>query len=188
MGPLGTGVLYIGEEVESELVGMRQGGTGSQSESERQPEVLPDAFESGNHNVPGILGLGAAVKFLTELGWDEIIAHERRLTERLLAGLRSIEGVRIVGPKSAEDRVGVVSLQMPGYDPHELAAMLEAVCGVQSRAGLHCAARMHRALGTLHEDAPGAGGTLRLSIGRFNTEQDIDDAIAGLSEIAAAAQ
>jgi len=107
LGPLGTGILYIRRGVEDRLAPLRQGGTGSFSDEDRQPETLPDRYESGNLNVPGILGLAAGVGWLQVQGVDDVRRHAIELTERLLAGLSAIAGLRIHGPATAAERVGV---------------------------------------------------------------------------------
>jgi cysteine desulfurase/selenocysteine lyase len=179
LGPLGTGVLYIRPGVERELQPLRCGGTGSRSEEDRQPEQLPDKYEPGNHNLPGLAGLAAATDFLRTETISEIHAHHTRLTARMLDGLRDVPGLTVHGPQSTTDRTSVVSITVDGYDPQELAAMLDASRRLQCRAGLHCAPRMHEALGTT------AGGTLRLSPGYFTSLEEIDTVIATLAEVSA---
>src|SRR5439155_8336349 len=139
LGPLGTGVLYIAPGVEQQLLPIRQGGTGTRSDEDRQPDSLPDRYESGNLNVPGIAGLEAGVTHLAQLGESHILAHSRVLVQRLLAGLTGLPGLRLYGPPSGADRVGVVSLNVSGYDPQELAAVLDPNCRIQTRAGLDSA-------------------------------------------------
>jgi cysteine desulfurase family protein len=180
LGPLGTGLLYVGPDVERRLRPLMQGGTGSQSEEDRQPEHLPDRFEAGNLNAPGLVGLAAGVEFVLERGVDSIRAHEQALLKQLVPALRDIDGVTLHPDSEALHRVGVVSLTQSGFDPQELAAILDASHGIQGRAGLHCAPCMHRALGTLQ-----AGGTFRLSVGPFNTEEDIRSVLASFEEFAA---
>jgi cysteine desulfurase/selenocysteine lyase len=182
LGPLGVGVLWIRPGVEQFVKPFRYGGTGTQSDDEVQPAELPDRFEPGNHNVPGLAGLAAATAFLKKRSIAAIAAHHERLTARLLEAFRPIDGLRIHGPQTAERRTSVVSVTLDGYDPQELAAVLEASQGVQCRAGLHCAPRMHAALGTT-----AGGGTLRLSAGAFTTADEIDAAAAALREAAAVA-
>lgn len=182
LGPLGTGLLYIAPGVEGELNSLRQGGTGTQSDEDCQPDSLPDKYEAGNLNVPGIVGLGAGLAFLEERRIEEIRWHDRELIDRLLAGLAAVSGVQIFGPKDGDRRVGVVSVTVNGYDPREVAALLDSEYSIQARAGLHCAPRMHAALNTAQ-----SGGTLRLSTGPFNTLDQIDAAIGALTEIAASA-
>jgi len=183
LGPLGTGLLYVRPGGEERLVSIRTGGTGSESRSTRQPTTMPDKFESGNLNVPGLVGLGAAAKWLTARprGVAGVREHSVNLVGRLLDGLAGMEKLKVVGPSAAESRVGVVSVQLEGYDPQELAAVLASSYGIECRAGLHCAPLMHRALGT-----EGAGGTLRLSFGPFTTDDDVDAAVAALREVSAA--
>ena len=180
LSPAGMGLLYIGPGMEQRLVPQRQGGTGTQSEEDTQPETLPHRYESGSHNVAGILGLEAALAYLAQRGVTALRRHEQELAARLLDGLRAIPGLSIYGPDDVEQRVGVVSLTMDGWPPQELATMLDTAFGVQVRAGFQCAPLLHRALGT----AP-AGGTLRLSLGAFNTPEHIDTAVDALSELAA---
>ena len=181
LGPLGTGLLYGRPGVENRLTPLRQGGTGTNSEDDVQPLRLPQKYESGNLNVPGIAGLGAGVTHLLGKGLDEVRRRDERLTQRLLDGLAAIEGLTLYGPAQAAARVGVVSISIAGYDPQEVSATLDAAYRIQTRSGLHCAPRMHRALGTFE-----AGGTVRFSLGHFTTEQEIDTTIAALQEIAAA--
>jgi cysteine desulfurase / selenocysteine lyase len=178
LGPLGTGVLYVAPGFEEHLLPVRQGGTGTRSDEDIQPTSLPDRYESGNLNLPGIAGLEAGVSHVAETGPQRIQAHSRGLVERLLGGLKDIAGVSLYGPTSADNRVGVVSLNVADYDPQELAALLDSQWSLQARAGLHCAPRMHAALGTLPR------GTLRLSLGHFTTPEQIDAAIAAIAEVA----
>jgi selenocysteine lyase/cysteine desulfurase len=180
LAPLGTGILYIRQGVERELRPLRYGGTGTQSDEDRQPDQLPEKYEPGNHNLVGLAGLVASTEFLRDESVEEIASHHRRLTVRLLEGLDDIGGVTIYGPRLAGDRTSVVSITVEGYDPQELAAILEASQGIQCRAGLHCAPRMHAALGTT-----AAGGTLRLSAGFATTVEEIDTVVAAIGEIAA---
>ncbi|HXY34567.1 MAG TPA: aminotransferase class V-fold PLP-dependent enzyme, partial [Planctomycetaceae bacterium] len=171
LGPLGTGILYVGPGVEEELASIRQGGTGSNSEDDRQPARLPDKYECGNHNVPGLFGLEAALAWIEERTVVEIRRHERQLTQQLVTTLTPIKGLRVYGPSSSEDRVGVVSVTLDGFEPQELSTILDTSFGIETRAGLHCAPGMHRCLGTF-----ASGGTLRMSVGPFTTEADIETA------------
>ncbi|MCY2995764.1 MAG: aminotransferase class V-fold PLP-dependent enzyme [Planctomycetota bacterium] len=182
LGPLGSGLLYIAPGVEQQLEPLRQGGTGSQSLDDRQPRMLPDKYESGNLNVPAIVGLGAGIAYLRKRGLDEVRRHAMQLTQLLVDGLRGIAGVTVYGPLKAEQRVGVVTVTINGYEPQVLAAMLDASYGVQTRAGAHCAPLMHAALGTLN-----LGGAVRFSLGAFSTEAEIMLAIRAVAEIAATA-
>ncbi|HEY3395580.1 MAG TPA: aminotransferase class V-fold PLP-dependent enzyme [Lacipirellulaceae bacterium] len=180
LGPLGTGVLYVRPGAERDLQPLRCGGTGTQSEEDRQPDGLPDKYEPGNHNLPGLAGLAAATDFLRTETIEAIHARHTPLTARLLEGLSDVPGVTIHGPQSTANRSSVVSITALGYDPQELAAMLDASQRIQCRAGLHCAPRMHEALGTT-----AGGGTLRLSPGYFTSLEEIDTVIATLAEVSA---
>jgi cysteine desulfurase / selenocysteine lyase len=183
LGPLGTGVLYLRPGVEQVLEPLRYGGTGTQSDEDRQPEVLPDKYEPGNHNMLGLAGLVAAAEFLQQQTVETIEAHHTKLASRLLEQLRAIEGVTIHGPQTTADRTSVVSITVDGYDPQELAAMLEASHRIQCRAGLHCAPRMHESLGT-----SASGGTVRFSPGYATTLDDIDALTRAVEEIAGGVQ
>jgi len=154
--------------------------TGSQSELDRQPQTLPDKYESGNHNAPGLFGLEAALAWLEDRGIASIREHERQLAARMLDGLSAIRGIRLPGPVAADDRVGVVSITAEGFEPQILAAVLDESFGIETRAGLHCAPGAHRCLGTF-----AAGGTVRFSFGPFTTTDDVDAAVAATADIMA---
>ncbi len=179
LGPLGTGLVYIAAGVEQQLASLRQGGTGTESHDDREPDTLPEKYEVGNLNVPGILGLAAGVAYLSERSLEQVRDHSRELTSQLLDGLSGIAGLRVYGPMDAGRRVAVVSIQLEGYDPQEIAATLDAAFGVQVRAGFHCAALVHRELGTAE-----SGGTVRLSPGPFTTAADVEATISAVHQIA----
>ncbi|HAY80427.1 MAG TPA: aminotransferase class V-fold PLP-dependent enzyme [Planctomycetaceae bacterium] len=179
LGPLGTGILYVAERLVERLAPLRLGGTGTKSELMTQPESMPDKFEAGNHNVPGLLGLGAGVQYLNERSIADLERHERSLTKQLLDALEATEGVRVQGPSQLVDRLGVVSFQLGQHEPGELATLLEMSAGVQGRPGLHCAPLIHQALGTADQ-----GGTMRLSVGAFTTTNDVVAAIEGIRQLA----
>jgi cysteine desulfurase family protein len=178
LGPLGTGGLYIRPGLERGIDTLREGGTGSASESDSQPQVLPDKYEPGSPNGPGIAGLAAAVQWIMDRGLDDLWEHERRLMAIMLDGLRAAPGVRLVGAPALDGRIGVISLTVDGFDPNDVAAILEEHYGVLVRAGLQCAPLAHQAMGTL------VGGTLRLSVGPFITEDDARYAVSSMIEIA----
>lgn len=182
LGPLGTGILYIGPGVESRLASVRQGGTGTNSDEDRQPESLPDKFESGNLNVPGILGLGAAVEWLAGFGIERVRAHGQELLHRLVAGLAEIHGVEMYGPKleaMTDTCMPLVSFNVADLSPQELAAILDSEFAIQCRSGMHCAPLMHQAIGTADR-----GGTARFSCGPFNSVEQVETAVAAVREIA----
>jgi cysteine desulfurase/selenocysteine lyase len=179
LGPLGTGILYVRPGVETQLQSSRQGGTGSDSEDDWQPERLPDKYESGNHNVPGLFGLEASLAWIEERTVAELRPHERELTQQLLAALTGVKGLRVYGPQSPDDRVGVVSVTLDGFEPQELATTLDTSFGIETRAGLHCAPGLHRSLGTFE-----GGGTLRMSVGPFTTPVETEAAGAAFRALA----
>lgn len=185
LGPLGTGILYMRPGIEQRLRPTRQGGTGSQSELLRQPEALPDRYEPGNHNLPGLAGLGAALQWIEERGLAPLAHHEAALRRELTQSLAQVAGVSLypghddAAAGEGPDAVGVLSLNLAGYDAHELAALLDGAHGIQARAGLHCAPLAHRALGTF-----ASGGTLRLSWGPFTTREELALAADAIAEFA----
>jgi selenocysteine lyase/cysteine desulfurase len=179
LGPLGTGFLYLRPGVEPRVASFRQGGTGTRSEVDVQPESLPDKYESGNHNAPGLVGLEAAVSWLLARGVDAVHHEAQALTSQLIEGLQGIPQIRLYGPASEHNRVAVVSLAIGDLPPQDLAAILDQSFGIETRAGLHCAPGAHRTIGSFD-----SGGTVRLSIGPFTTADDIATAIEALRQIA----
>ncbi len=176
LGPTGTGGLYVAPGVK--LAPVRQGGTGIRSDDERQPEELPEGLEAGTLNTVGLAGLGAAVAYLRDRGVEAVRAHEAALAARLLAGLGEIRAVRIRGPRDPLRQVGTVSLTIDGWEPVDAAAALDGSFGVAVRAGLHCAPLAHRTLGT-HP-----AGTVRVSVGCFTSDAEVDGAIAAIRALA----
>jgi cysteine desulfurase/selenocysteine lyase len=177
-GPQGTGGLVIGERInEKEMVPLKQGGTGSRSEFEEQPDFLPDRFESGTPNGVGIAGLLAGVQFVLEKGVEQIRQHEIGLTQKVIEGLRRISRVKLYGPQNQRDRIATLSFNFTHLSPSEGALRLEKEFGILCRPGLHCAPSAHRTIGTFPE------GTIRFGLSVFNTEEEIDAAIQAVSSI-----
>jgi cysteine desulfurase / selenocysteine lyase len=181
LGPLGTGLLYIAPLVELRLRSVRQGGTGTRSEDDAQPDSLPDKYESGNHNAPGLCGLDAAVTWIAERGIASLVDHEQQLTRVMQRELAGVAGVRVHGPADAARRVGVVSLCIDGFEPEDAAAVFDQRFGIQVRSGLHCAPGVHRALGTFD-----SGGSIRLSFGPFTTVAHVESACGAVRQLAEA--
>ncbi len=182
LGPLGTGVVYIRATRVAEVRSLRQGGTGSQSESLDQPATAPDKYESGNPNAAGIVGLAAGLDWIHSLGINKLEARSTQLVSLLFDGLASNPIVRVVSPSpSLAENAGVISFVVDGIDPRITATLLDAHFGIEVRAGLHCAPLVHRSLGTLE-----SGGTVRASIGPFTTEADIDALLTALMMITTA--
>lgn len=175
MGPQGTGGLYVGKGLS--LVPFRHGGTGSQSELETQPEMMPDKFETGTPNTPGIAGLKASVDFILKQGTKKIREHSEKLTGILLDGLKEIKKARIYGPLDVKKRAAVISFNIDGYDPKKVGDILEKEHGIIARTGLHCAPFCHKTIGTFPK------GTVRISAGYYNTEKDAEAAGAAIRKI-----
>jgi len=181
LGPLGTGVIFVRPGREADLLPLRQGGTGTASEDESIAESGPDRYEAGNHNAPGLVGLAAAVDWILQQTPAALRSHEIGQTTRLLEQLSGLPGISIPGPASAEQRVGTVSFRLDSLDPQTAASLLETEFGIECRAGLHCAPRMHAALGDLQ-----AGGTVRLSTGPFTTNEEIDAVVQAIRTLVGA--
>ncbi len=177
-GPLGTGVLILSADAAGTLESFRQGGTGTLSDSPLQPAAGPEKFEAGNHNTPGLVGLAAALEWIEQEGLDRLRQHEVEQTGLLIDSLRTHPNIRTPG-RSPEDRVGVVSLVVEGLDSRDVATILDSEFGIEVRAGLHCAPRIHEAIGTA-----ASGGTVRLSPGPWTDRQQIAAAADALAEIA----
>lgn len=183
LGPQGTGALYIGPRVAlDEFPPVIRGGTGSRSECEQQPDFLPDRYESGTLNGPGLAGLAAGVEYLLAEGVARIREHGVVLTHRLLAGLRAIPGVTVYGTGDPERQVSVVSLNVAGLDPGQVALQLDERYEIMCRAGLHCAPGAHRTIGTFPR------GTVRLSLSCLSTADEIDAALNAVEAIARSAR
>ena len=178
MGPGGIGALLLSPEFAGGLTPIVTGGTGSASDLETQPEYMPDRFESGTPNLPGIYGLQAAVEFVLETGTGALRDHETALTGRFLDRLRDAPGIRLAGSWELKDRVGVISLDFSEADNAEAAYLLESQYGVLTRCGLHCAPAAHRTLGTFPR------GTVRFSPGWFTTPEEMDAAAGAAIRIA----
>lgn len=178
-GPQGTGGLVIRDGIDlSRLSPLICGGTGSRSDSEEQPDFLPDMLEAGTLNGPGIAGLAAGLDFVLSTGVDAIRRHEMALTERLIQGMIGIPGVTVHGPTDLSRRVAVVSFNLEGVDPAVAAAELDQRFEIMCRAGLHCAPAAHRTAGTFPE------GSIRLSLSWFTSRDDIDTTLGALMELA----
>ena len=180
LGPSGIGALLTTDAFAEELTPLVAGGTGSASDSELLPEYLPDRFESGTPNLPGIYGWEAALQFVEETGVEALRSHEMRLCKRFLEGLDRIDGAALCGTRSLDQRVGVVSVDFLHKDNAEAAFELETDYGILTRCGLHCAPSAHRTLDTFPR------GTVRFSLGFASTEEDVDAALAAIRAISEA--
>jgi selenocysteine lyase/cysteine desulfurase len=179
LGPLGSAFLYIRPGIEKNLRTLKEGGTGSISESDRQPDFLPDKYEAGSHNAIGIIGLSEGVKWIAEQTIEKLATRDRDLVGTFLEGIDGVESLGSYGPPGVKNRIGVFSVRIDGYEPHELSAILESQFGILTRSGIHCAPLAHAAIGTAEQ-----GGTTRFSFGPFLSPQDVKYATDALAEIA----
>jgi selenocysteine lyase/cysteine desulfurase len=182
LGPAGTGILWVRPGVD--LDPLVQGGTGSASDSLAMPDRFTDRMEAGTPDLPAIAGLLAATEWITSQSIDAIGRRCRRLAAAAAGRLEDIAGVRVIGPLAApspardgESTAGIVSFRVEGYDPAEVAVLLEQMEGVQVRSGFHCAACIHAHLGTSE------GGTVRASFGPFNTGDDVDAIVTAVQKL-----
>ena len=175
LGPQGTGCLLLGPGVE--LRPFKRGGSGIHSYDRHQPMTYPTRLEAGTLNGHGIAGLSAAVDFLNSVGLETIAAHEAALTRRFYEAVRNIPGVTVYGDFE-HPHGAIVSLNIRDYDSGAVADALSEVYGIATRAGAHCAPRMHRALGT--EDQ----GAVRFSFSWYTTAEEIDAAVQAVRQLA----
>lgn len=175
LGPQGTGGLYIHPEVK--LRSIREGGTGSQSESIFQPDMLPDKYESGTLNTPGIAGLGAGVRQILKEGQSKISSHEKRLGKLFLEALSHLKAIQVYGPSNPSRRTGIICLNIGNKDSSEVSNLLDERYDIAVRGSLHCAPLAHKTIGTLRQ------GTVRFSYGVFNRLDEVKSCIKALEEI-----
>ena len=173
-GPQGTGVLLCGQDVPTRT--LLEGGTGSLSEQQAMPDFLPDRLEAGTHNMPGIAGLLAGVRFVRQLGPEAICAEERQLAALAAEGLRRIPGLRVYALPDLAAQTGVLSVVPEHLDAEALGNAL-AERGIALRAGLHCAPLAHRTAGTLDT------GSVRISFSHWNTREEVHRLLAAIGEI-----
>lgn len=175
LGPQGTGGLVIGPDIH--LSPIRFGGTGSESAREDQPDVLPDRFEVGTLNGPGIAGLNAGARYVLDRGVERIAADERQLVTYARNLLGEVPGCELYGSVDPCGQVPVISMNFDWAPADEVAFLLDDEYGIMVRAGLHCSPTSHRIMGTLHR------GALRVSLGCFNGQEDVDRLIRAFGEI-----
>lgn len=175
LGPMGTGFLYVREGIEA--TPLLSGGTGSASKDRRQPRDMPDGFEAGTVNAPGIIGLGYSADMLLRIGVSNIYEKEHELTVLLDHELRNMKNVVVYGPEDVSKKVGIVTFNIKGKSCEQVADELSEVYGIAARAGFHCAGLAHRTIGTWNQ------GAVRLSLGVFNTKMQIKTAIEAVNKI-----
>ena len=178
LGPQGIGGIILTKEMAQTLTPLIAGGTGSFSHLETMPTHMPDAFESGTLNLPGIIGLNEGLAYIESVSMENIHNHELALTKAFLEGLQDIEHINVIGKQNLKDRTAVVSITIDGMDAASIAYELESTYHIMTRVGLHCAPRAHQTLGTYPE------GTVRFSFGYANTLEDVEATLSALSTIA----
>ena len=179
LGPQGIGGFLVSDEVAHEMIPLVTGGTGSVSDSEFQPEFMPDKFESGTQNIPGIYGLHAALCYLEETGIENIHAHEMELCKAFIEKIDALqnEKIRLVGVRDMNKRGPVVSFDFIGEDNAEVSFKLDSEYGISTRCGMHCAPNAHKTLETYPQ------GTVRFAFGFKNTMEDVDYAVQAIQKI-----
>jgi len=176
LGPQGIGGFIITDELSAQVEPLLSGGTGSRSHSEEVPDFLPDRFEPGTQNLPGIMGLRHALLYLKETGIDNIRAHEMTLCERFMQGLQAIPASHIKGKTDLDGRTCVVSVDFEGFDNAEVSGVLAEDFRISTRCGLHCAPSAHKTLGTFPR------GTVRFVPGSATTAEEIDYALESIAK------
>lgn len=176
LGPPGTGLLYVREDLQ--IKPLMVGGTGGDSASPLPPAEMPEGLESGTANSPGLAGLKAGIEFLLATGLDAVRRHELNLVQILLRRLEDVDGLTLHSAADRHRQGNVLSFTIAGRDPAAIAFLLDRQYAICCRAGLHCAPEAHRAIGTFPH------GTVRISPGWFNTEQDLEQVLALLPALA----
>ena len=180
LGPQGIGGFILAEDMTYKLEPLISGGTGSISHTENIPDFMPDKFEAGTLNIPGIIGLHASLNYIKDKTIDALFEHELYLTEKFIDGLKPLENggfIKIVGRNNLTNRTGIVSIKTMTIDPAMVAFTLDSKYKIMTRVGLHCAPNAHKTLGTYPE------GTIRFSFGFENNLSDIKASIKALEEI-----
>jgi cysteine desulfurase/selenocysteine lyase len=174
LGPKGTGVLWTRRRIEPLMVG------GGMVEDVFEGSFIAkdgfEGFEAGTPNIPGGIGLGRGVDYLADVGMDEVKSHETNLARKLLAGLQEIDGIEVYGPQNLQDRSGIVSFNVSGLMPHDVALMLDHASNIMVRSGHHCCIPLMRHLGLKN-------GTVRVSLYLYNTEEEIEHLLSTVEEI-----
>ncbi|EKO1914209.1 aminotransferase class V-fold PLP-dependent enzyme [Clostridium botulinum] len=177
LGPQGIGGFIIDDKLNNIATNFIEGGTGSLSESTLQPDFLPDKFESGTMNTPGIAGLLAGIEYINEEGLNIIKEREEYLSREFINGLLNIDSIKVYGPLDASLRTATISINSSKIDNSELGFLLDNKFGIMVRTGLHCAPLAHKTIGSFPQ------GTLRFSFGVFNDIKDINYALYALNSI-----
>ena len=177
LGPQGTGALLLRHELAEALDPVISGGTGSASHLLTMPEFMPDKFEAGTLNLPGIIGLNASLEYIRRVGIDTIFETEKQLAQLFIEEIDKLPNVKIIGVRDWNKRVGTVSLDFEFIDNAEVSFILDSEYGIMTRCGLHCAPLAHQTLGTYPQ------GTVRFAFGHKNTEEDVEYAVSAIRKI-----
>jgi cysteine desulfurase family protein len=177
LGPQGVGGFIIDDLLNSEATSYIEGGTGSLSESITQPDFLPDKFESGTLNAPGIAGLLSGIEFINREGLDSIREKEQYLSQEFINGLLNIDSIKLYGDPNASNRTSAISINSSKISNSEFSFILDNEFGIVTRSGLHCAPLAHKTIGTFPQ------GTIRFSFGCFNDIKDVNYALSSINNI-----
>ncbi len=175
LGPMGTGMLYIREDVK--IKPLKEGGTGTNSKELLPFIEFPESFETGTVNAPGIIGLGYSSRYISKFGIENVRAYEEDLIEILDEGLLNMSTVTVYGPWDCRKKTGIVAFNLKNYGCEEVCDRLNTEYGISSRGGYHCAALAHKTIGTYDT------GAVRLSVGPFNTRKEMNLAIEAIYHI-----
>ena len=178
LGPQGIGGFIVNDRINNEMTTFIEGGTGSLSDTEIQPDYMPDKFEAGTLNIPGIYGLNASLKYLLKNGVKNIREKEIYLLSRFIDGILNIENIKLIGKTATLDRTGILSIDFINNDNGIVSHELSKEYGIMTRSGMHCAPSAHKTLGTFPK------GTVRFSVSHFTTMEEIDYAIDCINKIA----
>lgn len=174
-GPMGTGFIYVREDIS--LSPLMQGGSGSKSESLIHPDIMPDKLESGTANAVGIAGLLEGIRYIQHIGISNIRQHEQELVELCIKGLKQYKNVKIYGPEDFTKRCGVVSFNIGNAPSTDISYILDSEFDIEVRSGLHCAALSHQTLETVDQ------GVIRASFSYFNTKQEVEEFVKIIGQI-----
>jgi len=177
LGPQGIGGFVLNDNLAGEMSTFIEGGTGSLSDTEIQPDYMPDKFESGTLNIPGIYGLNASLKYLLKESLNNVRKKELQLLDKFLQGIYNIENINIVGKKTLDERTGILSLDFTNKDNGIISHKLSKDFGIMTRCGMHCAPSAHRTLGTFPR------GTVRFGLNHFNTLEEIEYTLDSIKKI-----
>jgi cysteine desulfurase family protein len=177
LGPQGIGGFVISNSLVDEMDTFIEGGTGSLSDTEVQPDYMPDKFESGTLNIPGIYGLNASLKYLLKEGLNNVRDKELELLDKFIQGIYNIENIEIIGKKNLERRTGILSLDFTNKDNGVISHQLSRDFGIMTRCGMHCAPSAHKTLGTFPR------GTVRFGLSHFNTLEEIEYTLDSIYKI-----